>query len=102
LKITFVSDDWLFIERYVIKADGRTYTIEADYDEVERDNGEGGVWEWYDKPLDDNSRAAVKAMAEGDDVILRYEGKQYKHDRTITKAEKQALREVLAAYKAQN
>jgi len=99
LRIQFASDDWLFIKRYIIKADDRTFTIETQYGEVKRDN-DSTVWEWYDNNMDKNKYEMIKAVIASNKTILRCEGQQYYKDRTITAKEKEALQNVLDAYEA--
>jgi len=61
LVIQYVADDWLFIEKYIIKVDGKTYTItEEKYGEIETDNGSGGIWEWLDRSVDTNEYEIIK------------------------------------------
>ena len=99
--IQYAADDWLFIEKYIIKVDDKTYTIaEEKYGEIETDNGSGGIWEWLDRAVDQNELEIIKAVANGKNVKIRYVGKQYHKDRTITSAQKKALRNVLDAYEA--
>ena len=101
LTIQYAADDWLFIEKYIIKVDDVTYTIsEEKYGEIETDNGSGGIWEWLDRAVDQNEMEIIKAVANGSNVKIRYVGKQYHKDRTITSTQKQALRNVLDAYEA--
>jgi len=101
LTIQYAADDWLFIEKYIIKVDEVTYTItEEKYGEIETDNGNGGIWEWLDRAVDQNEMKIIKAVANGKDVKIRYVGKQYYKDRTITSSQKRALRNVLDAYEA--
>jgi len=99
--IQHTGDDWLFIERYIIKVDNETFTItENEYGEIEKDNGYGGIWEWLDRSVSSQEREIIKAVSNGKNVKLRLEGKQYYRDRTITETQKQAIRDVLAAYYA--
>ncbi len=100
LKIQYVADDWLFIEKYTIKADDQTFTITTSYGEVERDNGSGGIWEWYDKPASASQLAMVETIVGSKKAVLRYHGRQYYRDKTITANEKRRLKEVLVAYEA--
>lgn len=99
LKIQFADDDWLFIKKYIIKADDKTFTIETQFDEVKRDNN-SMVWEWYDVQMDKNKYEIIKAVIASNKTILRCEGQQYYKDRTITAKEKEALQNVLDAYEA--
>lgn len=101
LRIQYAADDWLFIEKYIIKVDDVTYTIvEEKYGEIETDNGSGGIWEWLDRGVDSDEYQIIKAVANGKNVKIRFVGKQYHKDKSITSAEKLALRNVLDAYEA--
>jgi hypothetical protein len=99
-RIQYAADDWLFIEKYIIKTDNNSYTISAPYGEVERDNGYGGIWEWYDVALTDNLYKIVKDVISSKSVKIRHEGSQYYKDRTISAKEKQGLQNILDAYEA--
>lgn len=99
--IYFKSDEWLFIQRYMFKVDGtdfdftpNTYGDEA----VERDNGYGGIWEWWDTPAEGQVLAMLHALADSKQATMRYEGRQYYHDRTIGPEERAALRRTFIAY----
>lgn len=101
LRIQYAADDWLFIEKYIIKVDGKTYTItEEKYGEIETDNGSGGIWEWLDRTVDSDEYEIIKAVANGKNVKIRFVGKQYHKDKTITSKQKLALRNVIDAYEA--
>lgn len=101
LRIQYAADDWLFIEKYIIKVDGRIYTIsEEKYGEIETDNGSGGIWEWLDRTVNQNEFEIIKAVANGENVKIRFVGKQYHKDKTITSKQKLALRNVLDTYEA--
>lgn len=101
LKIQYAADDWLFIEKYIIKVDGVTYEIvEEKYGEIETDNGSGGIWEWLDRSVGKKELEIMKAVANGKQVKIRFIGKQYYKDKTITSTQKRALRNVLDAFEA--
>jgi hypothetical protein len=100
LLIQYVADDWLFIESYNFLVDGSRYTVTPSYGEVERDNGSGQIWEWYDAPARPFERELLDAIAGSKEALLRYNGSQYRHDRTISASEKAAIRRVLDAYDA--
>jgi len=99
-RIQYTADDWLFIESYVIKTDNDSYTISTSHGEVETDNGSGGIWEWYDVTIDNRLYNIIKDVINSKTVKLRYNGKQYYKDRTITTMEKQGLQNILDAYEA--
>lgn len=101
LRIQYAADNWLFIEKYVIKVDGLTYEIEEEkYGEIETDNGYGRIWEWLDRAVSKKELEIMKAIANGKDVKIRFIGKQYYKDKTINSTQKQALRNVLDAFEA--
>jgi hypothetical protein len=97
--IRYVADDWLFVQGYTIKADDEPFEIDASgYNDVERDNGSGGIWEWYDVVAGSTEREIAEALTKSDHAVIRYQGRQYYRDRTISAGEKRAIRHVLDAY----
>lgn len=101
LVIQYVAEDWLFIERFYIKADNHTFTIEpASQFAVERDNGEGKIWEWFDAVVDSDDYRMLQALIASKSATLRYQGKQYYMDRALSPAERQRLGNVLTAFEA--
>ena len=101
--IYYVADDWLFIQRYLIKVDGRTWEFtpsENGTDAVERDNGEGGIWEWWHTAAEGDKRDCLEALANGKEATVRYEGQHYYRDRKIGPEERAAIRRTLAAFEA--
>ena len=97
--IQYKSDEWLFIEQYLIKTDNESYVIDAN-NKVERDNGYGGIWEWYDTIMTEEIYTMIKDIIKSKTTKIRCNGKRYYSDRIITKIEKQGLTNVLEAYEA--
>ena len=82
----------MFIEKYIIKVDGKTYTIsENSYGEIKSDNGNGGIWEWLDRQVGSLEYEVIKAVANGNNVKIRFSGKDYYKDKIITEQQKTAL-----------
>ncbi|WP_286859412.1 MULTISPECIES: hypothetical protein [Sphingobacterium] len=100
LSIQYTADDWLFIERYIIKTDNETYTITPAYGEINTDHDGGEIWEWYNAPVDQEKYNMILDIIKSKNVKIRHEGKQYYKDRTITQREKQALQNILTAHEA--
>ena len=101
LALQYSADDWLFIESYTIKVDGKIYTIkEESYGEIKKDNGSGRIWEWLSRPVGPDEYEIIKAVAYGKDVKIRFSGKDYHKDKVITEQQKNALKNVLDAYEA--
>ena len=98
-RIQYAGDDWLFINKFTINADGQVFIIEPDYGDVERDN-DSDVWEWYDISPSDENVSMVKAIMNAKKAVIRCQGDQYYKDRTITSTEKKALKSVLIGYEA--
>ena len=104
LVIYYVASDWLFVERYTIKADEATFEIAPKYNEIEKDNGtlsdgEVGIWEWYDNSISREEMEMVLAVIKSKKAVIRFEGKQYYKDYTISQQEKNSLKEILASWK---
>ena len=100
LNIQYVANEWLFIRRIIIKADDKTFTLDGlGLRDIERDNGDGKVWEWHDRPVGIKEREMLNAVANAKRVILRCEGEQYQKDRELSDAEKRRVFTVLIAYR---
>lgn len=101
LKIQYTADDWLFIEKYIIKADDETFEItENGYGEIETDNGGGDIWEWLDRPVGQDELTILKAIANAKEVKIRFVGRQYYKDKTMSLKDKIAVQNVLDAFEA--
>jgi len=102
LKITYSSDSWLFVQSVWGKSDGKKIDLPQVSGTImgwERDNSGGKIWEWSDAPVDtDTEIAAVRQISISKETIVRFEGRQYYGDRTLTAAQLLALRETIAAY----
>lgn len=98
-KIQYAADNWLFIDKYIFKVDDKTYALTPSYDDIKRDNNVNGIWEVYDT---DPNLEMIQAIIESEKTILRHQNDRDNvyEDRTISKKEKTALRNVLDAYKA--
>ena len=97
LRVCYAGENWLFIQKYIIKADNAVFEIIPS--NVDRDNY-STVWEWSDKEIDSNTFQIIQAVINSKTTLFRYNGKIYKKDRTVTQTEKTAMKNVLAAYQA--
>ncbi len=101
LSIQYAADDWLFIDKYIIKVDEKLYTIsENSYGEIKTDNGNGGIWEWLSRDVGESELEIIKAVANGTNVKIRFEGKRYYKDKMITEEQKLALKNILSFYES--
>ena len=92
LVVQYENEDWLFIQSATVNVDGENYSISGDW---ERDN-DSRIWEWIDETLDD--RAMIEAIINSKSAVIRFDGRQYYDNRTISAAQKKSLRDVLLAY----
>lgn len=95
LVLQYYSSDWLFIEDVKVNVDGSVYTISNT--DWERDN-DSNIWEWSDETLED--RSLIEKIIKSKSTVIRYEGRQYYDTRTLSSAQKLALKLVLDAYDA--
>jgi hypothetical protein len=98
LKIQYADDDWLFINKYQIYADGVKYLIEPKNDKIKRDNGGGDIWEWLDISVGEVELDILTAVANANNVNIRYVGEKYYEDKTLSVNEKKALKNILDIY----
>lgn len=98
LRTQYVANDWLFMQKVLIKADDKAFTIDTSrFGEVERDNSGGKIWEWHTHDLQPDSDM-LEAICSAKQVSLRYVGKQYAKDRELPQAEASRIQAVLRAY----
>lgn len=95
LKMTYLDDDWLFVDTARVNVDGFIYPLTCS--NWERDNKSGQIWEWCDTPLDDD-REIIEAIIKSKKSVIRFDGDKYYDNRTISSSQKQALQDVLNAY----
>ena len=94
LKFQYNSDDWLFIERAILMIDGEKYTVTGNW---ERDNN-SDIWEWLDLSVEENELLILEKLVNSKDAKVRYEGRQYHNDRTISSKEKSIIKKTLEIY----
>jgi hypothetical protein len=103
LKIQYVSDNWLFVEKYSFRANQKTLDIEPVQFKIERDHGiiagANRVWEWYDAEVPNQQIQFWDEISKAPKLTMRYEGKQYVHDRDLDFEERDRLGIVLEAYR---
>lgn len=94
LKLQYAAEDWLFIEKGIFLVDGEQYTISGKW---ERDNN-SEIWEWLDMQVSESERPILDKIANSKSAKVRYEGKQYHNDRTISQKEKDIIKKTLDIY----
>ncbi len=95
MRVQFTANKWLFVEEVVAWHDGVTEPLISGY--FERDHN-SDIWEWMDVNPDDYQILVLRSLADADEAILRFKGRQYHKDVTLSAKDKKAIREVLEAY----
>jgi hypothetical protein len=102
LVVRYYADNWLFVTHAWAKVDGVKIDVPQQSQTIlgwERDNSGGKIWEWSDTAvITAQGIEAVRRISEAKDAIVRFEGRQYYDDRTLTANQLKAMREVIAAY----
>lgn len=99
MAITYVADDWLFVRSLTVRTDSALYELQPDQygpNAIERDNGDGKIWEWWDVSADAH-RAMLSDIAKSAKVVVRFNGKQYHKDWQVPETDKRAIVRVLSA-----
>lgn len=104
IRYNYVGKDAIFWKSLAIMADEQRYTLDVKYNNVTRDYSTLPYFECYDQdltfntPLDDSNIQMLKAISEADEAIVRFKGDAYRYDHTVTKQEKEAIRDVIELY----
>lgn len=95
LRMQYYSDDWLFIRNIIFSVDG--VAINYQPQKMERDNGDGYIWEWFD---DSANTALVTAISNAKEVKMKLNGNQYHDIRNVSKDQIKSIKQTLDLYKA--
>lgn len=93
----YANSDWLFVDALKFNIDGET--IDYYPNDVSRDN-DSTIWEWYDDLVDAKAFILLSKIANAKSVKVRWIGRQYKEDRTMSSANILSIKNTLAYYKA--
>lgn len=96
MKIRYYANDWLFIHSYIVKADEHKFTFNNR--NFNRDNGSGSIWEWETVKAGKKEIEMLKAVATSDKTVIRFYGRQYYSDHTVSVEEKDGIKRILSAY----
>jgi hypothetical protein len=101
LRFMMYDDTWHFFERIVMDVDGTKYNFNPGYFDVNRDNGGGDIWEWYDLAPSAANLTMVEKVINSKTTRIRYiNDDNFYEERTVTSAQKRALANVLLAFEA--
>lgn len=92
-KVYYVADNWLFVEKVLIKTDDKKRTFDNLY--FKRDNSGGTIWEWADINATDQEIQTIKDIISSENTTVRFYGKNYYNDRKISNKQKKLLENIL-------
>jgi hypothetical protein len=97
--IQYYANDWLFINSYIFLIDGKTYTFSNP--DMERDN-DSKIWEWSDTAVSDNDEVylILSAIKYAKEVKIRFNGRQYNKDKTLTQKDIKAITQPIEYFEA--
>lgn len=98
IQFQYTNEDWLFIEKCQFLIDGKTF--EYTPKEVKRDNGEGGIWEWFDEGINYGNIDLIEALASAKKAKVKIIGSQYHDVKTISSKDLDNINKSLSLYKA--
>jgi hypothetical protein len=98
LYVQYGADDWLFIKKFIFKADDQTKEVFPEYSDIKSDYSGDQIWEWYDTLPGTDMLWFLGLMAKAEKAMIRFKGTQYYDDYTLSKKEQKALQEMLEAY----
>lgn len=98
-RLQYYSDDWLFIKKVQFAIDGKAYEFIPINTETDSGNG-GHIWEWYDQELDKSDKELIYALANAKNAKMKLIGRQYFDIKTITKEQKNSIKQTLQFYNA--
>lgn len=96
----YTADDWLFFETIIFNVDGENHYKFFSYYDVVRDNAYGDIWEYVDIEVGESEIELLRAIAESERTIVRFQGDDYYDDFTVKDSDKQAIKEMLLVYEA--
>lgn len=98
LQYHYTGSDWVFFDNITVAIDDQRYYFTYDYFDVNRDNNGGMVWEWVDHSPSKEELEMLRAIADSEETIVRFQGDTYYYDLTVSQSDKKAIETVLVAY----
>jgi hypothetical protein len=96
----FLDNRWVFADELILNIDGSRVTISTGFSDFDRDNANGQIWETMDKSPTAVDIDIILRVIDSDSTVYRFVGDSRFEERTVTRAQKNGLRNVLYAYLA--
>lgn len=95
----FSKDDWLHTQKVMFNVDGTIFNInEEKPDDFKERKEPDGYREWIDRVVSEHELELIKKIASSEEVTLTLIGSEVSEKRTMTSAEKEAIKNVLNVY----
>ena len=95
LKAHYIGTSWVFFDNVIILSGGKRYNFS--FPNTSRDVGSGSVYEEGDIWVSPEMLNELREISQNNEVEIRYSGK-YNYDKSLSKQEVIALREVIELY----
>jgi hypothetical protein len=96
LRIQYMSEKTVTVTRVQIKADDKTFDVAEP--RFKRDSNGKLTWQWYDEPVSPDHLLMLFTVTASKTATVRFIGSNRVEERTLSAAEKAALKTVLGAY----
>lgn len=101
----YTADKWIFWDNLTISIDGNNTQKNFNYYDITRDNEYGDIWEVYHNELHKNTKMShpdiqeLQKIVDSTETIVRFNGRKYYDDITISSSDKKAIKETLELYR---
>jgi tetratricopeptide (TPR) repeat protein len=96
----FLDSRWVFADELTLNIDGSRVTVSTGFSDFDRDSSRGDVWETMDKVPTGADIDIILRVIDSDSTVYRFVGDSRFEERTVTRNQKNGLRNVLYAYLA--
>ena len=99
IECDYFGDSWVFWKKLVIVVDGVRYTKTVNYGDISRQVAYGDVFEWFSDVASEEDMLILKAIANSNEAIVRFEGDDKYYDLTVPQKDKNAIKDMLILYR---
>jgi tetratricopeptide (TPR) repeat protein len=103
LNVMLYQDNWVFADSIKANIDGSMWTIATDSffgDSIERDNGNGSIWEYTYKKVSISDVSYFLNARESQKTVIRFQGDRGYSDFAVSNTMKLGVEKILLAYLA--
>jgi hypothetical protein len=97
-RLDYFEDDWVFMDKVDFFADGETYNIYVEDRKTKVMGGGNGIHEWFDILPSESFIDYLLNASKAEDFKYRLSGRENSYKRTVSRAEKLALNEIINSY----